>query len=291
MVKRKIRQKVTFPKAGEKQNFEPIITASNALRKDYQGRIPKVPSKVVLIYDRHLQAAVEHVEGFLPVKIHPLASGGYVSSDRRAAVVKLAIGAPLTSIVAEDLIVMGAREFLILGTAGGLVKASAGEVVLCSKALRDEGTSHHYLPESKFVEPDLELTEALAAAMKEIGVGFKTGPTWTIDAPYTESREELARYVKEGILTVEMEASALFAVARVRGAKAGAVFVVSDVLTEGGWSGFVFGRGPRDFEEVLKVLQAFRRLPGEDAVGSSHGRRNAAIRGVWQSILDRQDSS
>jgi len=101
------------------------------------------------------------------------------------------------------------------------------------------------------------------------------------------------RYVKEGILTVEMEAAALFAVAKVRSVKSAAVFVVSDVLTEGGWSGFVFGKGPRDFEDILKALQAFRRLPGENVglVDGSHGRRNAAIRGVWQSILDRQDSS
>jgi uridine phosphorylase len=257
---KKVKQNVTFPKAGEKHDFEPIITANDVVRKDYQDRVPRVPTKVALIFDRHLQAEVEKMQGFLPVKLHPLATAGYVSGDRLLAVVRLAIGAPLTSIVVEDLIVMGAREFLILGTAGGLEKPHAGDIVLCSKALRDDGTSHHYLPESKFVLPEPGFTEALGSAMKEVGVSFRTGPTWTIDAPYTESRQELTRYVKEGILTVEMEAAALFAVAKVRGVKAAAVFVVSDILTEGGWSGFVVGREPKDFEDILKVLQAFRRL-------------------------------
>jgi uridine phosphorylase len=253
-------QRVTFPKAGEKHDFEPIITAPDAMRKFFPDRIPKVPQRVALIYDRHLQAAVERVEGLLPVKVHPLATAGYVAVDRQVAVVRLAIGAPLTSIVVEDLIVMGAREFLILGTAGGLAKPSAGEIVLCSKALRDDGTSHHYLPDSKFVLPEEGFTESLGAAMKEAGVNFRTGPTWTIDAPYTESRQELTRYVKEGILTVEMEAAALFAVAKVRGVKAAAVFVVSDILSEDGWSGFVAGKEPKDFGDMVKVLQAFWKM-------------------------------
>jgi purine-nucleoside phosphorylase len=75
-----------------------------------------------------------------------------------------------------------------------------------------------------------------------------------------ESKEELDMYARKGIMTVEMEAAALFAVAKVRKAKAAAVFVVSDVLTSKGWSGFVAGRRKEDFENLARVARLFSRL-------------------------------
>ena len=96
--------------------------------------------------------------------------------------------------------------------------------------------------------------------MRRAGVEFIKGPSWTIDAPYMESKEELKEYAGKRILTVEMEAAALFAVARVRRAKAAAVFLVSDVLTETGWSGFVAGRKKSDLDGVARVGRAFALL-------------------------------
>lgn len=250
----------TFPKAGKKQAFEMLVTARESLNKFYSGNVPNAPKRIVLIYDRHLQASVAGTRGFEKTgQIHPPSSGSYLSRNGLTGVVKLSIGAPLSAIVVEDLIVMGVREFLILGTAGGMMKPRAGEIVLCTRALRDEGTSHNYLPNSRYVTPDEVLTKALERDMKS-KIRFRTAPTWTIDAPYTETRQELVRYVKEGVMTVEMEAAAPFAVTKVRGARAAAVFLVSDILTEEGWTGFVKGNAPEDFNDLVRVLLIFSEL-------------------------------
>jgi Phosphorylase superfamily len=103
--------------------------------------------------------------------------------------------------------------------------------VVCSAALRDEGTSYHYAPPQPFAWPDPELTARLRAALPTAA----HGPSWTTDAPYRETAEEIARYGAEGILTVEMEASCLFTVAAITGTVAAAAFVVSDMLHGEQW--------------------------------------------------------
>ncbi|MDV3278559.1 MAG: nucleoside phosphorylase [Nitrososphaerales archaeon] len=253
--------KVTFPKAGEKQRFESVIRAERFILDLYKGHVPKVPKRIVIIFDHVFEKELAHRLGLKAADgLYPYAHGGWIARNRSFALLRIGIGAPLASVAVEELIAMGARSFLILGTAGGLEKPEAGRLVLCTKALRDEGTSHHYLPNSMYVEPDKVLTGRLVSALRKERIEFIKGPTWTIDAPYMESKEELDIYASKGILTVEMEAAAVFAVAKVRKAKAAAAFVVSDVLTKKGWSGFVAGRRKTDFENLAAVARLFARV-------------------------------
>jgi uridine phosphorylase len=106
--------------------------------------------------------------------------------------------------------------------------------VLCTGAVRDEGVSHHYLPTDTPVGPDRGLTEALGEALAERGP-LRSGMTWTIDAPYRETVAEVRRYRAEGVLTVEMEAAALFAVAAVRSVPMASAFCISDLLSSVTW--------------------------------------------------------
>ena len=137
------------------------------------------------------------------------------------------IGSPHSAGILEELIALGGREFLNIGIAGGLNQEG---VFLCDKALRDEGTSYHYLPSGRFSYPDRKLTERLGRCMEKEGLEYSEGTTWTIDAPYRETKTEVEKYTKQGVCTVEMEASALFAVAEYRKVKIASAFVVSDVL-------------------------------------------------------------
>ncbi len=255
------KKPVSFPNIGEKHRFKPVITSKQDLRTTYGGRVPRAPRRAVLVYDSNLENALLAKGGLrLSKRFHLVTSRVYLTQHKGTALVKLAIGAPITALVVENLITMGAREFLIIGTAGGLKNPRPGDLFLCTRALRDEGTSHHYIPDSPFAESDPVLNRTLLTAMKERGLAFKSAPSWTIDAPFTESVEELQRYSKEGIMTVEMEAAALFAVAKAKGAKAGAVFMVSDVLTERGWSGFIRGTKPKHFGSLVEVFGIFDRL-------------------------------
>ncbi len=139
------------------------------------------------------------------------------------------IGAPNASTFMEEMIVGGAREFINMGTAGGLYQEG---VFLCDRAIRDEGTSHHYLPDGTYSYPDSALTEKLGKYLERAGIDYQPGTTWTIDAPYRETMREIEHYKKKGVRTVEMEAAALFAVAKVRNVKIASMFAVSDVLGE-----------------------------------------------------------
>ena len=137
------------------------------------------------------------------------------------------IGSPHAITIFEELIAMGAKEFINIGTAGGLNEEG---VFIADKAIRDEGTSHHYIAHGKYAYPDKELTKKLERTLQRKGIEYRIAPTWTIDAPYRETRKEIEQYRKEGVATVEMEASALFAVAKVRKVKIASAFVVSDIL-------------------------------------------------------------
>ena len=99
-----------------------------------------------------------------------------------------------------------------------------------------------------------EATAALGAAMREAGHKFRTGTSWTIDTPYRETIDEVRQYQAEGVLCVEMEAAALFAVAKVRGLRLASAFVISDSLAELAWSSHF--RSPEVASGLIELYQA-----------------------------------
>jgi len=142
------------------------------------------------------------------------------------------IGSPHAASIMEELIALGGKQFLNIGTAGGLKHRG---VFLCDRTLRDEGTSSHYLKSGKFSYPDRNLTARIGKSIKSKGLEYFIGTTWTTDTPYRETRAEVKEYAKQGISTVDMESAALFAVAKYRKVKIAAAFVVSDLLCGGKW--------------------------------------------------------
>ncbi|MFN7710242.1 MAG: nucleoside phosphorylase [Holosporales bacterium] len=136
----------------------------------------------------------------------------------------------------EVLIALGVKHFITIGTAGALhPDLSLGDIVVCTKALRDEGISHHYLPPEDFAYPCPQMTDKLEQALQLHGVPHVKGPTWTLEAIFRETAEEVKTYRDLGILTVEMEAAALFAVARYRQVSMGGMFTISDSLADFNW--------------------------------------------------------
>jgi uridine phosphorylase len=143
----------------------------------------------------------------------------------------MGIGAPAVATQLEVLIALGVREFLSLGTAGGLrPDQSIGDVIVLTGAVRDEGVSYHYLPPDAKAQPDDRLTVRLRDRLFGRGMSVVEGSTWTTDAPYRETAEEIKHYRNEGVLTVEMEAAAVFAVAEVRGVPLASAVVLDAVI-------------------------------------------------------------
>ena len=253
-------ENLNFPKTVGKHRFVPLYSAASMFKSMKAEVRSKGYAKAVMVYSNLLVKSFKASYKLREAKslesiVNPL---GIYEFGRGKLLVHMDIGAPMTAVAAEELIAAGVSEFLIIGTAGGLNPSmEIGDFVLCTKALRDEGVSHHYLANSRYVLPDGELTARIGRIMKSEGIGFRKGPTWTIDAPYMETVEEVKRYSEEGIATVEMEAAGLFAVAKRRKVKAAALFTVSDILRIEGWTGFVKKKYQNTYPELSRIAGLF----------------------------------
>jgi uridine phosphorylase len=203
------------------------------------GRMPPfpIPEGVILCYQRSLY---EHVLAARDVaQAGGFAGEFYLLADTGGRVGlsgNFGIGAPVATVLLEEFAAFGVRRFISIGTAGALAKElRIGDVVVCDCAIRDEGVSHHYLPPGKYAHASSALTDRLEHALRATGAEPARGTTWTIDTPYRETVAEARHYQQEGVLTVEMEAAALFAVAHYRGVALASAVTISDSLAELVW--------------------------------------------------------
>lgn len=110
-----------------------------------------------------------------------------------------------------------------------------GHAIVVDSALRDEGTSHHYLAASRFVDADTDASVAIISALEQADIPYVRGRSWTTDAIYRETRERMTRRVDEGCIAVEMEAAAFFSIARYRGVRVGQLLYAGDALAGERW--------------------------------------------------------
>ncbi|MDX1992954.1 MAG: nucleoside phosphorylase [bacterium] len=128
------------------------------------------------------------------------------------------VGASFAVLVAEELFVSGCNLLISMTSAGQIIPMRQPPYfVLIEKALRDEGTSYHYLPPAPYSQIDPTLLTQFEGAFDDVLVPVLRGATWTTDAPFRETEQSIAYARSEGILGVEMEAAALYAFAQVKG--------------------------------------------------------------------------
>src|SRR5215472_275419 len=152
------------------------------------------------------------------------------------AAVRMMVGAPAAALTMEEAIARGVRDVVVVGSAGSLRgDLPIGSTVLVTGAEREDGTSHHYLPAGEVVGADPGLSASLEACAAARGLRPARGRAWTIDAPYRETVDAIRRHRDAGVLVVEMEAAAMFAVARVRAVRAALIVAVSDELSQPEW--------------------------------------------------------
>ncbi|HWR54007.1 MAG TPA: nucleoside phosphorylase [Bryobacteraceae bacterium] len=141
------------------------------------------------------------------------------------------IGGPYAVLVAEQLLTSGTEVILGLTSAGRVCPSlSLPSFVIPTKALRDEGTSYHYLAPRSFVDASSDLVEVLYAAVEPLGRTVAQGAVWTTDAPYRETHEQLSRYAQAGVLAVEMQAASLFAFSAARRLPVGIIAQVTNAV-------------------------------------------------------------
>jgi uridine phosphorylase len=251
------------------------------------------PDGTILCYQR---SVIHHAEAVWQATRAP---GGFANlyllpEERLAVTCGYGIGAPAAAATMEELIAFGCRRFVSIGIAGSLqADVGVGDLVLCTAAFCDEGTSPRYGDVDRYVRPSAQLSGRLRSALHEVtaagrcsesageaeprrqteqtrhaghtrqaapATSFRrvlSGPTWTVDAAYRETVATARELQGEGVLTVEMEASALFTVAAYRGVEIAAAFSVSDSLSDLTWTPDF--ANPR-IDEGLELLFAAARV-------------------------------
>ena len=206
-----------------KLKLKPFFTAKDFLEgKKVSFKLPKT---VILMPCADMSKFLKgHVK-----KHYDLFASIDLLNDDIAVVHNFSLGAPLAVFIAEQLAELGVENIILIGIAGGIGKdLNLHERVLCTGAFADEGTSRHYVSET-LIKPSKELS----AKLKDLTEN--KGHTWTIDAMFCETKQEVLFYEKQGAQTVEMEAAGVFAFAKKRGLKAAGVFVISDLLNSTKW--------------------------------------------------------
>ncbi len=207
------------------------------------------PGRVKLLAERFLEDArlVNENRGFL------VYTGHY--KGERISVATHGIGGPSAAIVLEELIMLGGRVFVRLGTSGALVpELSLGDVVVLTGAsYYPGGIVVQYFKEltCPAATPDFALTSQIANELASKGVKFYLGNAFSSDAFYAEDEEFAKKWSERGNIVVEMEAATLFMVGRLRNVKTAAVVVVSDSLVKKEW----ISREKLE-ESVLKAAEA-----------------------------------
>lgn len=146
------------------------------------------------------------------------------------------IGAPAAAGLMEELAAAGCTKWISCGAAGVLDKEIAvGHLIVPRSAVRDEGTSYHYLGPSREVAASPRALRAIKATLEKHGVPYLISKAWTTDGFFRETREKVALRRKEGCLAVEMELAAILAVAKFRGYHAGAILYGCDDVSGKDW--------------------------------------------------------
>jgi uridine phosphorylase len=179
------------------------------------------------------------------------------------------IGGPYAVLVAEQLAVCGVTVIVGLTSAGRIGRdLPVPGVVVADRAIRDEGTSYHYLSAGESVDAPQGLADALEAELAGVGLPVRRGLVWTTDAPYRETAEQVDRYARLGALAVEMQAASLFAFAAARHV---AVGVVAHVTNSPDHDGDPFDKGSHQLQRALflAACRGARRILKSTRTGST----------------------
>lgn len=220
---------------------EPIVTAEKLLEhKRALGHLNdfKAPETVLVCYQRStMNYFLEQYPAFQPSEA---VSHFYLFNEGQIGILgDWGVGAPGLAIKMEELIALGAKRFIAVGTAGGLMDAhQIADFVLCPKALAEDGVAHLYLPhDQKIVEADpqmiLEWTQFIQGRSLP---AFPSAIAWSFSAIFRETVEDVHRVREYGCSVVEMEAATLYAIGREKGVQTLSLFVISDSITHEAWT-------------------------------------------------------
>ncbi len=185
---------------------------------------------------KFLEDAVE--EAKLKILVVKGVRGRY--GDTRICVYRIYIGAPAAVMAMELLVAAGVRKFILFGGCGAIhPSVRVYDLVVPTWGIREEGTSYHYLPSDIVPKPSKEVFTALKKKLRpiarELDIDLHVGGIWTTDAIFRQTRDKVRKYSSKGVLAVDIESTALMAVAMYRDVELGIVHVATYELYREKW--------------------------------------------------------
>lgn len=233
-----------------------------------EGFIKGFPIYGVTTFSKSIIDAYAKLDGVEQISVFHSGSGDvpiYKITYENAEIVfyQSHVGAPSCVLQYEEIIAKGLRKLVMFGACGVLDKDIAdGHFIIPTSAMRDEGTSYHYYRASDEISMTNDSVVSITKAMNKYGYPWKTGKTWTIDAPYRETRAKVFKRKQQGCIAVEMECAAMLAVSRFRDVGFGQFFYAADNVDMPKWeprSLNIHGLSHRErymlvaFESVLNI--------------------------------------
>lgn len=202
----------------------------------FQKPIEGFPKTAMSIFDKELVKDIEqnyNVQQIATIKSmtkdYPVYKINVGGTD--IAFYQTPVGAAAAVGSFEEMIEMGTKNLLLIGCCGCLDSAIEDySIIIPTSALRDEGTSYHYMPASDEVEIDTNCVNIIEEFIKSKNISYHKGKTWTTDALYRETKDKVEMRKKQGAITVDMECSAMAAVAKFRDVNFGQFFYAADNL-------------------------------------------------------------
>lgn len=218
------------------QNQDGLITAQSIYKKDLN-----FPKTIILTWQTQFQ--VKLFAKFECKKYKKsLCAGGvsvviylFSNKEKNFAFALLPAGGPIVSMMMEELHALGAEKFLFIGSCGYIGAEKTDCLIVPSKALRDEGTSYHYIDGvEEFI--DVDTWHFADKFLTDLDVPHKVGATWTTDTFYRETPNAKAEALQKGCICVEMECASIMAVAKAKQLRAYQLLFTADKLTSDGWN-------------------------------------------------------
>ena len=204
---------------------------------NHEGLDLQLPKKCIYAFleeeiDRYAQEVGAKCAGefISATKTYPVYVMDY--KDEKVCLAQAPVGSAPAAQFMDWLIGYGVEQIISTGTCGVLADIEENAFLVPVRALRDEGTSYHYAAPSRYMEMQTEVISAIEQVLEQLGVPYEEVMTWSTDGFYRETAEKVAYRKEEGCAVVEMECSALAAVAQLRGVVWGELLFTADSLAD-----------------------------------------------------------
>ncbi|MGN1399156.1 MAG: nucleoside phosphorylase [Erysipelotrichaceae bacterium] len=234
-------------------NGEEIIKAENNIR-----RIDSFPTTIIVVFSANFCELF--LNKYKASKIGGLAAGGqrlpiyeFEYKGKQMGFFNTILGGAASSALLEELIALGAEKFLYFGSCGALDKDIAGGHLLVPvAAYRDEGVSYHYVEPSDYLE--IATASRLTKILDDMNILYNTTKTWTTDAFYRETKNNLQKRKDEGCGVVEMECASIMAVGQFRQKEVYQFLYAADCLGDNDWDKRILGNMPENLREKILLV-------------------------------------